>query len=231
MTNLAIDDSYASWGYIWADASNDDYAIEITFTGYASVSQLVGTHDIDDIYSFEMVDANDEDVELYSGSITVANSADGVAITGSVLAMDGVQYNLNITYVKPEATSQETLTATGKMYIEEYQGYTYWQAQAISADGTRGISLLAFADQPAGSYAADDLYATYCYVGKFVNGDTTWYDMVDATIAIAVSGDVATVTGTFLAQSETTSSDVVEFTLNLTLAVVDETGGGSTGDE
>ena len=231
-TNLAIDDSYASWfGIVWADASNDDYAVSITFYG-ESASDILGTFALEDLYGIELIDANEDEIDLYSGSITVAQANGSYVITGTLLGMNNVQYTLNLSYVLPEADSQETIVAAGKLYLEEYNGQNYWQAAALNADGSRYVSLLAFGDG-TGTYATSDLYAQYCYVGKFVGADTTWYDMLTANVVVAVAGEAATITGTLLGQSEDGTS-VVEYTLNLTLQVVDERegqGGGNTGSE
>lgn len=230
-TNLEVDDSYAAYGAVFVDASDDNNAISLTLSAYETGADLAGTFTIGGNANGTITDADDNEIELYSGSFTVAYNAGEYTVTGTVLGMNSTQYTLNLTYVKPTATSQETLTASGNLYIEEYNGSNYWQVAAKNADGSRYISLLAFADAPAGNYTKNDLYATYCYAGKFNNGDTIWYDMVDADFAIAVAGETATLTGTFLAQNENDDADVVEFTLNLTLAVVDETGGGNTGSE
>ena len=229
-TNLEVNDTYASlFGAVFVDASDANNAISLTLNATAAGSGLVGTYTIGVDANGTIKDADDNEIELYSGTFTVAYNAGEYTVTGSVLGMNSTQYTLNLSYVKPAATSQETLNGAGNLYLEEYNGNNYWEALAKNADGTRYISLLAFADAPAGSYATDDLYASYCYAGKFENGDTIWYNMIDANFTIAVTGETATLNGTFLAQNENNSADVVEFTLNLTLAVVDETGG--TGSE
>lgn len=225
-TNLEVDDYYADyWGIVFVDASDANNAISLTLSAEAAGASLAGNYTIGEDANGTITDAEDNEIELYSGSLTVAYNAGEYLVTGTVLGMNNTQYTLNLSYVKPTATSQETLNGAGALYLEEYSGGNYWQAAAKNADGTRFISLLALTDEAAGSYTTADLYATYCYAGKFENGDTTWYDMVDANIAIAVSGEAATLTGTFLAQNENDATDVVEFTLNLTLQVVDETSG------
>ena len=217
-TNLVLDDSYASWfGIIIAYASNEDYEVEM----YLDASNYLGTFDAEEV-ELSITGTNGE-IEIYEGAITVVNTADGIAITGTVLSMDGVQYTLNLTYVKPEPTSTENLNLSGNFYVED----GYWQY--VGVDANAGISLLAIADQIAGTYTAADLYPSYCYVGKFGANDTAWYVMVDANIAIAVSGTTGTITGTFLAQNEANAADVILFNLNLT-GEVEEQGGGDEND-
>ena len=233
-TNLVVEDMYAAWfGVVWADASNEDYSVEITF--YAEdASEILGTFDLDDLYGVDIVDLVDSAaIDLYSGTITVAYANGSYVITGTVLGMNSVEYTLNLSYVLPDPTSFETLNAAGVLYLEAQDDMYYWQAAAINADKTRYISLLAITDgNDAGTYSKADLYASYTYAGKFIGTDTTWYDMLDANITLVINNDVATITGTFLGQSDVDAADVTEFTLNLSLEVTDERGnGGNEGSE
>ena len=231
-TNLALDDSYAAWfGVIFADASNEDYSISITFMG-ESTSALPGTYAIEDLYAIALQDANGNKIEIYSGSITVAVSNGDLVITGTLLGMNSVEYTINLSYVLPEPTSFETLNGAGLLYLLEQDDMYYWQAVAMNADQTRYVSLLAITDgNDAGTYSASDLYASYTYAGKFIGTDTTWYEMVDANIVLTINGDVAAITGTLLAQSTVSAADVIEFTLNLSLQVENERGQGGGGSE
>ena len=225
-TNLQIvEESF--YGYVFGYdliASNANYEVELSIDS-----------DVDGTYqpSGYIYDANGVASKVYSGSIVLATLADGNrTVTGDVLCMDNTLYTLNLTYVKPEPTSQENLNGAGLLYLEEQEDMYYWQALAMNADETRYISLLAITDgNDAGTYGTADLYATYCYAGKFIGNDTTWYDMIDANIALDINNGLATITGTFLAQSENDPEDVVEFTLNLNLEVVDERSGGQGGNK
>ena len=226
-TNLALDDSwYSYFGIIWAEASNDDYTVSLTLNAATGTLQA-GT----DFSGSIKNNATGVETEIYSGSITITNDG-GIKIAGSVLCFDNIEYTLDLQYVLPEAKSQETITGAGRLYLGESQGSKYWQAAALNADQSRYVSLLAFADDPAGSYAMADLYASYTYVGKFAApADTTWYNVLDANISVAVNGENATITGTLLGQAEKDEADVVEFTINLSLEIVDETGGGEEGNQ
>ena len=221
-SNLVLDDTFASYfGIIIASASNEDYSV----SAYLSADDYLGTFDADEI-ELTIEDAEGE-IDLFDGTVTIANTADGIVITGTALSMAGVEYTLNLTYVLPEPSSEETINAAGYLYLENQDGMLYWAVEAMNADQSRYVSLLAIADEPAGTYAVADLYAQYTYVGVFTApSDTAWYDILDANITVAVNGEAATITGTLLGQNDKDESDVVAFTINLTLQVVDETGGG-----
>lgn len=214
-TNLVLDDSYASYfGIIIAEASNEDYTVSM----YLPSDDYLSTFDAEEV-SLSIKGA-DGKIEIYEGTITVANTATGVAITGTVLSMDGVQYTLNLQYVIPDATSQETITMSGK--ITNYEGQAW---QFIGSTASQMVTIAAYATSIPGTYGRSDLMADYTYVVKVVGSDTLYYDMVDANVVVAVSGTNATITGTLKGQNYDNSSDVIEFTLNLT-ATIEESGSG-----
>ena len=210
-TNLVLDDSYASYfGILMVGASNEDYTVSM----YLSSDNYLGTFDAEEV-SLSIKDA-DGKIEIYEGTITVANTADGVSITGTVLGMNGVQYTLNLTYVIPEATSQETITMSGE--LTNYEGQAW---QFIGQTNDKMVTIAAYATSIPGTYGRSDLIANHTYVVKVVGSDTLYYAMVDANIVVAVNGQNATITGTLKGQNYDDNSDVIEFTLNLTATVED----------
>jgi len=226
-TNLQIEEE-SFYGYVFGYdliASDENYEVALSIDSDQD-GIYVASGSITDI-------ATGVASKVYSGSITLATLADGNrVVTGDVLCMNNTLYTLDLTYIKPEPTSQETLNGAGILYLLEQDGMYYWQALAMNADETRYISLLAITDgEDAGTYSKADLYAQYTYAGKFVGTDTTWYDMFDANITLAINNDVATITGTFVGKNENDASDITEFILNLTLMVEDERGGGQGGNQ
>ena len=209
-TNLVLDDTYADYlGVIIVEASNADYVVSM----YLPSDDYLGTYDAEEV-SLSIENADGE-IEIYEGTITVANTADGVAITGTVLSMNNVQYTLNLTYVIPDATSQETITMSGE--ITDYG--TAWQFMGKTSD--KFVTIAAYSTSIPGTYGRADLAADYTYVAKFVGADTLYYDMIDANVVVTVSGTNATITGTLKGQNYDDSSDVIEFSLNLTATVED----------
>jgi hypothetical protein len=219
-TNLVLDDTYASYySILIVEASNEDYTVSM----YLPSDDYLGTFDAEEV-SLSIKDA-DGKVEIYEGTITVANTATGVAITGTVLSMDGVQYTLNLQYVIPDATSQETITMSGK--LTNYEGKAW---QFIGSTASQMVTIAAYATSIPGTYGRSDLMADYTYVVKVVGSDTLYYDMVDANVVVAVSGTNATITGTLKGQNYENSADVIEFTLNLTATIEDYEQGGDEYD-
>lgn len=210
-TNLVLDDTYADYlGVIIVEASNEDYVVSM----FLPSDDYLGTYDAEEV-SLSIENADGE-IEIYEGTVTVANTADGVAITGTVLSMNGVQFTLNLTYVIPDATSQETITMNGT--LTDIQGQA-WQFMGKTSD--KFVTIAAYATSIPGTYGRADLAADYTYVAKFVGADTLYYDMIDANVVVTVSGTNATITGTLKGQNYDDSSDVIEFSLNLTATVED----------
>lgn len=219
-TNLVLDDSYASYfGIIIAEASNEDYTVSM----YLPSDDYLGTFDAEEV-SLSIKGA-DGKIEIYEGTITVANTATGVAITGTVLSMDGVQYTLDLQYVIPDATSLETITMSGT--ITNYEGKAW---QFIGSTASQKVTIAAYATSIPGTYGRSDLMADYTFVVKLVGSDTLYYDMVDANVVVAVNDQNATITGTLKGQNYDDSSDVIEFTLNLTATIEDYEPGGDEYD-
>ena len=210
-SNLVLDDSYASYfGIIIASASNEDYSV----SAYLSADDYLGTFGADEI---ELTIKNAEgEIDLFDGTVTIANTADGIVITGTALSMDGVEFTLNLSYVVPEATSQENLSLSGT--LTDIQGQA-WQFMGKTSD--KYVSIAAYSTSIPGTYGRADLAADYTHVVKFVGADTLYYGMVDANIVVAVSGTNATITGTLKGQNYDDASDVIEFILNLTATVDD----------
>lgn len=210
-TNLVLDDSYASYlGIVIVGASNEDYTVSM----YLPAENYFGTFSADEVSL--SIEGADGEIEIYEGTITVANTATGVSITGTVLSMDGVQYTLNLQYVIPDATSQETISLSGT--LTDVQGQAW---QFIGKTSDKYVSIAAYSTSIPGTYGRADLAADYTYIVKFVGADTLFYGMVDANIVVAVSGTNATITGTLKGQNYDDASDVIEFTLNLTATVED----------
>lgn len=210
-TNLVLDDTYASYfRIIIVEASNEDYTVSM----YLPAENYFGTFSADEVSL--SIEGADGKIEIYEGTITVANTVTGVAITGTVLSMDGVQYTLNLQYVIPDATSQETITMSGTLTNIQNQAW-----QFIGSTASQMVTIAAYATSIPGTYGRSDLMANYTYVVKVVGSDTLYYAMVDANVLVVVNGTNATITGTLKGQNYVNSADVIEFTLNLTATVED----------
>ena len=215
-TNLVINDSwYAYFGMAFAEASNEDYEVSL------SLYDVEGT-----LTAGEGFSGSINDVEIYSGSITIGATADGPSITGKVLCFDNIEYTLNLTYVLPDKTREETIDITdGLLVIYPEDGD--WQVRGFNADSTRYVSIDIISDAVAGTFTEEDMDSYYTYVGNVVEGEeglelSEQFNplALNITVTFNAADSTATITGTYLGQGYSDDTDVPEFTLNISAKVV-----------
>ncbi len=145
---------------------------------------------------------------VIKANITVTDTNERIDVTGTVIADNGVQYNIRMFFLKPQATAQETISANDLTINADYfdwLGVITFEA----SDANNAIRLNVNANgkgaQMAGAYVA----------GTDFNGTVTPTDGIETeiysgsiVIAVAENGDV-TLTGTVL------GANSIEYTLNL----------------
>lgn len=222
-TNLTIDDSWFDWfGVLFLEASNDEVAISLTVSAEGTGAALAGEYVIGEDASGVIENENGE-FDLYSGSFTVAYADGAYTVTGKVLAFDNIEYTLNLSYIKPEKTREETVTATG-LELALYDGA--WQISGYNADETRYISVAAYTDEVAGTYTEENIATNYTFVYYIEDGEAyEGFKAIEANLVVTFdeAANVATVKGTFLGQGIVDATDAPLFTLDLT-ASIDESG-------
>ncbi|MDO5446708.1 MAG: hypothetical protein Q4F34_02895, partial [Prevotellaceae bacterium] len=223
-TNLSTAD-YSMWFeeygyYMWA--STDAYEVSL----WVNTTKFAGkytTSDVDTDYSY-IADAENA-YAITSINITCSESNGAQTITGTAVCEDGNTYKLNLTYVKPTKTSEETITISDGLLYDETSSEEYFEAAGMNASNTRYVQVCVYSDKVAGTYTTDDCDTYYTFIAKVGNRDTTYYDLVDADLKVTmVDETTAKITGTLLCQSETDPNDVPEFTISMTCEVE---GGGS----
>ena len=155
--------------------------------------------------------------KIYSGSVTLGTAVDGTrTLTGDVLCMNNVQYNLDLSFVMPEPDREETLTETGE--LTEYASDGVWQVYIENANHIIGITMN-YEDEIAGTYKTADMYdKEYNWVTEINGTDSTEYIAVGMEINVAISNETATITGWMIAR-EYEGTEVVKYNYNLTCSV------------
>ncbi|MCQ2324254.1 MAG: hypothetical protein MJZ53_05325 [Paludibacteraceae bacterium] len=214
-TNLEIDDSYFDLFFEWlgiglfdiyaTDNNGLDLAISVeadkingTFTEF---SGSIGT------------------ASIYSGEITVNKEA--MTVTGSVLCKNNVQYNLNLTYVKPEKTRERVLDAEGGEFADVIASFGAWEA--LYESDSIILQLAMFADEIAGDYTIKDNYGKgYSFFAEVNGQDTIWDLIIDANFNVAVNleDSLVTITGVLLGQNDDDLTDIPELTVNLVMPLI-----------
>lgn len=229
-TDLEIDASYFDWfGVVWLDASNED----------ASISLTIYPEDAADLTG-EYVIANDESAtasgsietaegtfDLFSGNFTVSKGEAGYAVSGKVLALNNVEYNLDITYVKPEPTREAELTVSGLQLSFDFDAETpWWQLFGYNEDSTVMVTVSPLeSDHFAGNYKGEDLDPDYTYIVTDItydeNGDYASYNyfkLIDADLNVAYTEADSTmvITGTYVGRNLNNRQDIPAISINFT---------------
>lgn len=216
--NLKVTDTYFSlFGIVLATASNENFSdISFSLTADDEAESYFGTYTVGANASGSLTTIDSLEIELYSGTVTLAQTEDGIALTGTALGYDNVEYTFQLTYTKPEQTREETITIDG-LTLNILTGA--WQIAGFNADSTKYVSIAAYADAVAGTYTEADLAANYCSIVTDINGSAyNQFSLVSANLTVAYNeaDGIATVTGTFLGQK---GADVPLFSLNLSAVV------------
>lgn len=193
-----------------ASASNEDYLFSLSLDEKADGVYDAAGGSITNL-------ATNVASKIYSGSVTLGTAVDGTrTLTGDVLCMNNVQYNLDLSFVMPEPDREETLTETGK--LTEYASDGVWQVYIENANHIIGITMN-YEDEIAGTYKTADMYdKEYNWVTEINGTDSTEYIAVGMEINVAVSNETATITGWMIAR-EYEGTEVVKYNYNLTCSV------------
>lgn len=113
---LQIDPSYLDWyGIVILSAEDDKNAISINLNAEELGAGLVGDYVAGKHFNGIITPAGTEDeIDIYSGSINIAYNSGIIVVTGKVLAMNNVEYTLNLTF-KP-SINDLTMTASESSY-------------------------------------------------------------------------------------------------------------------
>ena len=158
--------------------------------------------------------ADGTSTDIYSGWFIVEiDEAGQYTLEGEVLCFDNTQYTLELSYVLPEQSRAETITITDAQ-LGLYDGA--WQAVGFNADQSRYVSIAAYSDVVAGTYAKNDLALSYTYVAE-LGADTLFFTPLtaDLTVAYNETDSTFTITGTILAQGDDNAADVPFYTINM----------------
>lgn len=183
--------------------------------------EIFGTWAAGDDITGSVTPLNGIESEIYSGEVTIEQTAEGFKITGKVLCFNNTEYTLDLTYVIPDATREAELTLEN-LELGVFDGA--WQLSGFSEDGKTYASIAAYADEVSGTYTESELAADYCYIytdlvldeeGYVEEGN--FFELLKANLEVVFNEEDSTIviTGTLRAQNEDDATDIPEFTLNL----------------
>ncbi len=203
---LDADNQYAFYFDIYVDENLTDVESGKTYTMEDMSSYST--------YGYRYSDYSN--LNFASASFVKTVSEDGAfTISASVTTAKGDTYNL--TYVQGAPTvREESLTLNGTFM----QNDDMWMLSAADEDTTVYVSLVVYEAFEAGTYTENELYGYYSFIATF-GADTTYFNLVEASIVVAANEDTYTATGTMLVANAKDPTDQVLYTLNLTATEVE----------
>lgn len=226
-TDLEVDASYFDWfGVVWLDASNADASLSLTIYP-ESGEDLSGEYVIGSDESANAsgsIKTAEGTFDLFSGTFTVAKGDAGYVVTGKVLAANNVEYNLNLSYVKPEPTRQAELSVEGLELSFDFEAETpWWQLYGYNADSTVMVTVSPIiATQFAGTYKGEDLDPDYTYIITDITYDEegdldtyNYFKLVDADLNVTYNEADSTmvITGTYVGRNLNNRTDIPEISV------------------
>ena len=207
-TNL---DLYDIGSTTHAVAGNEDYRVSLVIRGEG-----------DTLTAGEDFSGTINNVNIYSGEIIIGATADVPSITGKVLCYDNIEYTLDLKYVIPEKTREETINITdAKLIINPKNGE--WQVIGFNADSTRYVSIAIYSDAVAGTFTEEDMDEEYTFVANVVEGEEgpepseLFYPLaLNIEVTYNEADSTATISGTYLGQGLYDDTDVPAYTFNIT---------------
>lgn len=172
-TNMVIDE-FEFWGMVFCTitASNEEYTVTLDMANGLPLGELTSADfNVEWSSVYRIADATEIVFEdILSATVT---EVDGQrAIKAQALGVDTILYNLDLSYVLPEAKDTVAIEFTTPASAEYYDDGDYY----IYNENEEYIVVLdiyAEANALEGEYEGEDFYLYYTKVGLIADGDTT----------------------------------------------------------
>ncbi len=183
-TNLYIDE-FEFWGMVFttATASNDEY--EVTFDLSIALEEgEYATEDFNASYCGIVRTSDMAEIAMTEISATVTGEGGDRVIKAKVVGSDNVLYNMDLSYVVPEATD------TVQVVFDELATAEYYSSSAdyyiVNQNENYIVTLDIFEEKGnlMGEYTADDFDLSYTELGVITDGDTTVVTIADAKAVV-----------------------------------------------
>ncbi len=204
-TNLYIDE-FEFYGMVitTATASNDEY--EVTFD--LSVALEAGeytTGDFNASYSSILRTADMTEIGMTEITATVTGEGGDRVIKAEVVGSDNVLYNMDLSYVVPEATDTVNVVFDELAEVEYYASYGDYYLFNQNENYIVTLDIFEEKGNLMGEYAAEDFDMYYTQLGVIADGDTTVVTIADAKAVVTATEEE----GIVLIEAELTGMDAV----------------------
>ena len=218
-TNMVVDE-FEFWGMVFCtvQASNDEYTVTLDMANGLPMGELT-SEDFNVAYSSVYRIADSTEIvfdEIISA--TVSEVEGKPAVKAQVVGVDNILYNLDLSYVVPEATDTVNVVfddvVTAKYYAESADYYIYNKNENFI------VTLDIFEEKGnlMGEYTADDFDMYYTQLGVITDGDTAVVSIADVKAVVTPTTEENIV----LIEAELISHDAVLYKLSTKADVSDQ---------
>lgn len=217
-TNLSIDE-FELFGMVFCsvEASNAEYQVAFELSQPLTAGEYT-TSDFSASYCGILRLSDETEIAMTEITATVTGEGKGRAIKAAVVGDDNILYNMDLSYVIPEATDTVNVVfdelAVAEYYASSGDYYIY------NANENYIVTLDIFAEKGelVGEFAGEDIDLYYTQLGVIANGDTTVVTIADAKVVVSAAEE-----GIALIEAELLGMDAVLYKVS-TKADVAEKG-------
>ena len=205
-TNLYIDE-FEFWGMVFctAQASNDEYEVTLDMANGLPLGELTSA-DFNVEYSSVYRIADETEIvfeDILSATVT---EVDGQrAIVAQALGVDNVIYNMDLSYVVPEATDTVNVVFDELAEVEYYASYGDYYLFNQNDNFIVTLDIFEEEGNLMGEYTAEDFDLYYTQLGVIEAGDTTVVTIAEAKAVVTATEEE----GIVLIEAELTGMDAV----------------------
>ena len=216
-TNLYIDE-FEFWGMTFCsvEASNAEYQVAFELSQPLTAGEYT-TSDFDASYCGILRLSDETEIAMTEITATVTGEGKGRAIKAAVVGDDNILYNMDLSYVIPEATDTVNVVfdelAVAEYYASSGDYYIY------NANENYIVTLDIFAEKGelVGEFAGEDIDLYYTQLGVIANGDTTVVTIADAKVVVSAAEE-----GIALIEAELLGMDAVLYKVSTKADVADK---------
>ena len=204
-TNLFIDE-YEFWGMYFtsATASNDDYQVAFEL----SIPLVAGeytTEDFDAAYCAILRTDDETEIAMTEITATVTGEGSDRVIKAAVVGDDNILYNMDLSYVIPEATDTVNVVFDELAEVEYYASYGDYYLFNQNDNFIVTLDIFEEEGNLMGEYSAEDFDMYYTQLGVIEAGDTTVVTIAEAKAVVTATEEE----GIVLIEAELTGMDAV----------------------
>ena len=217
-TNLYIDE-FEFWGMVFttATASNDEYSVTFDLSVALEEGEYV-TEDFNASYCGIVRTSDMAEIAMTEISATVTGEGGDRVIKAEVVGSDNVLYNMDLSYVVPEATDTVNVVFDELAEVEYYASSGDYYI--FNANDNYIVTLDIFEEKGnlMGEYAAEDFDMYYTQLGVIADGDTTVVTIAEAKAVVTPTEEE----GIVLIEAELTGMDAVLYKVSTKADVADK---------